>query len=58
LPGASLHPPLAFNPRPRRLSTSTDAFQLHPDTRSARARRGAWIRRTRWRRRRRRRRRP
>jgi hypothetical protein len=29
-PGASLRPPLAFNPRPRRLSTSTDAFQLHP----------------------------
>ena len=30
--GASLRPsPLAFNPRPRRLSTSTDAFQLHPD---------------------------
>ena len=31
LPGASLRPPLAFNPRPRRLSTPTDAFQLHPD---------------------------
>jgi hypothetical protein len=30
LPGASLRPPLAFNPRPRRLSTPTDAFQLHP----------------------------
>ena len=29
--GASLRPPLAFNPRPRRLSTSTDAFELHPD---------------------------
>ena len=26
----SLRPPPAFNPRPRRLSTSTDAFQLHP----------------------------
>ena len=33
LPGASLRPPLAFNPRPRRLSTPTDAFQLHPDIR-------------------------
>jgi hypothetical protein len=32
-PGASLRPPLAFNPRPRRLSTPTDAFQLHPDVR-------------------------
>ena len=31
LPGASLLSSLAFNPRPRRLSTSTDAFQLHPD---------------------------
>ena len=30
LPGASLRPPLAFNPRPRRLSTPTDAFELHP----------------------------
>jgi len=30
-PGASLRPHLAFNPRPRRLSTSTDAFQLHSD---------------------------
>ena len=31
LPGASLRPgSLAFNPRPRRLSTPTDAFQLHP----------------------------
>ena len=29
-PGASLRPSLAFNPRHRRLSTSTDAFQLHP----------------------------
>ena len=36
LPGASLRPPLAgFNPdTPRRLSTPTDAFQLHPDVRS------------------------
>jgi len=31
LPGASLRPSLAFNPRPRRLSTPSDAFQLHPD---------------------------
>ena len=31
LPGVSLRPPLAFNPRPRCLSTPTDAFQLHPD---------------------------
>ena len=31
----SLRPsPLAFNPRPRCLSTPTDAFQLHPDVRS------------------------
>jgi hypothetical protein len=30
LPGVSLRPPLAFKPRPRRLSTPTDAFQLHP----------------------------
>ena len=30
LPGASLRPSNAFNPRPRRLSTLTDAFQLHP----------------------------
>jgi hypothetical protein len=30
-PGVSLRPPLAFNPRPRRLSTLTDAFQLHPE---------------------------
>ena len=29
-PGASLRPPLAFNTRPRRLSTPTDAFQLQP----------------------------
>jgi hypothetical protein len=35
-PGVSLRPHLAFNPRPRRLSTSTDAFQLHPDIASAR----------------------
>ena len=27
----SLRPSLAFNPRPRRLSTPPDAFQLHPD---------------------------
>jgi len=33
-PGVSLRPPVAFNPRPRRLSTPTDAFQLHPDVRS------------------------
>jgi hypothetical protein len=32
LPGASLRLPLAFNSRPRRLSTPTDAFQLHPQT--------------------------
>jgi hypothetical protein len=31
LPGASLRPPLAFNPRPRCLSTPSDAFELHPD---------------------------
>jgi len=31
--GVSLRPPLAFNTRPRRLSTPTDAFQLHPDIR-------------------------
>ena len=37
LPGASLRPgSLGFNPRPRRLSTPTDAFQLHPDIRSYR----------------------
>ena len=29
----SLRPHLAFNPRPRCLSTPTDAFQLHPDIR-------------------------
>ena len=29
----SLRPPLAFNPRPRRLSAPTDAFELHPDIR-------------------------
>jgi len=29
--GASLRPPLAFNPRPRRLSTPPDAFEHHPD---------------------------
>jgi hypothetical protein len=33
-PGVSLRPPLAFNTRPRRLSTPPDAFQLHPDIRS------------------------
>jgi len=27
----SLRPSLAFNPRPRRLSTPSDAFELHPD---------------------------
>jgi len=32
--GVSLLPLLAFNPCPRRLSTPTDAFQLHPDVRS------------------------
>jgi hypothetical protein len=31
LPGVSLRPPLAFSPRPRRLSTPTDPFELHPD---------------------------
>jgi len=32
--GVSLRPgSLAFNPRPRRLSTPSDAFQLHPDVR-------------------------
>jgi hypothetical protein len=30
-PGVSLRPHLAFNPRPRRLSTPADAFQLHPN---------------------------
>ena len=29
MPGASLRPHLAFNPRLRRLSTPADAFQLH-----------------------------
>ena len=33
-PGASLRSSLAFNPRPRRLSTPSDAFELHPDIRS------------------------
>ena len=33
LPVVSLRPPLAFNPRPRRLSTPPDAFELHPDNR-------------------------
>jgi hypothetical protein len=32
--GASLRPPIAFNARPRRLSTPSDAFELHPDIRS------------------------
>ena len=32
-PGVSLRPPPGFNPRPRRLSTPSDAFQLHPDFR-------------------------
>ena len=37
LPGVSLRPgSLAFNPRPRRLSTPTDAFELHPDVRFVR----------------------
>ena len=31
--GVSLRLPLAFNPRPRCLSTSTDAFEFHPDVR-------------------------
>jgi hypothetical protein len=36
-PGVSLRPgSLAFNPRPRRLSTPTDAFELHPDVRFVR----------------------
>ena len=30
-PGVSLRAPLAFNPRPRRLSTPTDAYELYPD---------------------------
>jgi len=29
-----VRPALGVNPRPRRLSTPTDAFQLHPDVRS------------------------
>ena len=34
-PGVSLRPgSLGFNPRPRRLSTPTDAFESHPDIRS------------------------
>jgi hypothetical protein len=33
-PGVSLRPPPAFNPRPRGLSTPSDAFELHPDVRS------------------------
>jgi hypothetical protein len=51
-PGASLRPPLAFNTRPRRLSTPSDAFQLHPDIRLYRT--ALSIRRRRRRRRRRR----
>jgi len=36
-PGVSLRPPHGFNPdTPRRLSTPTDAFQLHPDVRIVR----------------------
>jgi|MDSW01.3.fsa_nt_gb serine/threonine protein kinase len=31
LPVASLRPPLAYNHRPRRLSTPTDTYELHPD---------------------------
>eukprot|EP00982_Pelagococcus_subviridis_P005268 29577-Pelagococcus_subviridis.AAC.1 len=38
-PGVSLRPPLAFNPRLRRLSTPTDAFELHPDSAASRGRR-------------------
>jgi hypothetical protein len=34
LPGDSLLPPLAFDHRPRRLSTPSDAYELHPDVRS------------------------
>jgi len=30
----SLRPLHGFNPRPRRLSTPTDAFEFHPDIRS------------------------
>jgi hypothetical protein len=30
LPGVSLRSSLAFKPRPRRLSTPSDAFELHP----------------------------
>ncbi|EEH52354.1 uncharacterized protein MICPUCDRAFT_53047 [Micromonas pusilla CCMP1545] len=30
LPGVSLRSSLAFNPRPRRLSTPSDAYELHP----------------------------
>ena len=48
LPGDSLRPLLAFNARHRRLSTPTDAFQLHPDIASyGTARRAS---RRRWRR--------
>jgi E3 ubiquitin-protein ligase HUWE1 len=34
LPGVSLRPSLAHNPRHRRLSTPSDAYELHPDVRS------------------------
>ena len=34
--GVYIRPPLGFNARPRRLSTPTDAFELHPDVRSYR----------------------
>ena len=49
-PGVSLRPHLAFNPRPRRLSTLTDAFQLHPDIRSYGTALRRTIRKTIWRR--------
>ena len=43
--GDSLRPPLPVNPRPRRLSTPSDAFELHPrvdgGSRGARLARGA-----------------
>ena len=44
--GVSLRPPLGFNPRHRRLSTPSDAFQLHPDI-DAGSRRGARLARPR-----------
>jgi hypothetical protein len=34
--GVPLRPPLAFNPRPRCISTPPDAYELHPDVRSYR----------------------